>query len=80
MANVRQFNIKKLQEEFEYTNLILEKVSDMLVDKETTMKKDDYIYELHFTTHSIINFIKPYLDKNFSFKDAYDLALQEFKK
>jgi len=80
MATIKRFNIKKLQKDFKYTNLILEKVIDMLVDKEKSMKKNEYVYELHYTTYTIINLIKPYLSKGFLFRDAYDLALQEFQK
>ena len=74
-----KFGVKKLQEEFYYTNQIIHDVRKKLIRKGMKTGTDAYKYTLHVTVSFLAEAMQKYLKLNFDSKDSLELAWADFQ-
>jgi len=74
-----RFEVKQLQADYEYTDLVIDKV-DSAMNRDDYDTQDEYNYDLHKAVHFIVHGMKPYMEAGYSFTDAYEIIASDYLK
>ncbi|MEJ2373776.1 MAG: hypothetical protein P8Y16_08340 [Sulfurimonas sp.] len=75
---LEQFGVKQLQKEFEYTQSIINRVSERMDREESELDDETYKYKLHYEVSELVPLVKQFLEGGYRFEDAFEIAQDLF--